>query len=96
MIKFTVLFQELCEKKQICDQTLTEDLLKKWNKLVTELQKWFPLQGERAQSLKVFNVRMLVFKNTIEMRKKRGNKVIIFSTYYMYTTSPKTLYQGHI
>ena len=32
------------------------------------LEQWFPLQGERAQSLKVFNVRMLVFKNNIEMR----------------------------
>ena len=57
------------------------------------LEKWFPLQSERAQSLKVFNVRMLVFKNNIEIK---GNKVITFSTYYMYTTSPKILYQGHI
>ena len=38
-----------------------------------KLEKWFPLQGERAQSLKVFNVRMLVFNNKIEMRKKRQN-----------------------
>ena len=56
------------------------------------LEKWFPLQGEQAQSLKVYNVRMLVFINNIEM----SNKVITFSTYYMYTTSPKTLYQGHV
>ena len=54
------------------------------------LEKWFPLQGERAQSLKVFNVRMLCFKNSYY------HKVITFSTYYMYTTSPKTLYLGHI
>ena len=39
-------------------------------KLAMVLEKWFPLQGERVQSLKVFNVRMLVFKNNIEMRKK--------------------------
>ena len=37
------------------------------------LEKWFPLQGERAQSLKVFNVYMLGFKNKIEMRKRRQN-----------------------
>ena len=37
------------------------------------LEKWFPLQGEQAQSLKVFNVHMLGFKNKIEMRKKRQN-----------------------
>ena len=37
------------------------------------LEKWFPLQGERAQSLKVFNVRTLDFKNKIEMRKRRQN-----------------------
>ena len=37
------------------------------------LEKWFPLQSERAQSLKVYNVHtgMLVFKNNIEMRKRR-------------------------
>ena len=70
---------------------------------VLQLEKWFPLQGERAQSLKVFNVRMLGFKNKIEMRRDRTttdlsiyNKVITFSTYYMYTTSPQTLYQRHI
>ena len=51
---------------------------------IQTLEKWFPLQGERAQSLKVFNVRMLVFKNNIEMRKKRGNKVITFSTYILH------------
>ena len=38
-----------------------------------KLEKWFPLQGERAQSLEVFNVRMLGFKNKIEMRKRRQN-----------------------
>ena len=38
---------------------------------ITKLEKWFPLQGKRAQSLKVYNVRMLVFKNNIEMRKRR-------------------------
>ena len=27
-----------------------------------KLEKWFPLQGERAQSLKVFNIYMLGFK----------------------------------
>ena len=39
----------------------------------TILEKWFPLQGERAQSLKVvYNIRMSVFKNNIiEMRKRR-------------------------
>ena len=36
-----------------------------------KLEKWFPL-GERAQSLKVYNIRMSVFKNSIiEMRKRR-------------------------
>ena len=36
------------------------------------LIKRFPLQGERAQSLKVYNIRMSVFKNNIiEMRKRR-------------------------
>ena len=73
--------------------------------LLLLLEKWFPLQGKRAQSLKLFNVRMLGFKNKIEMRKRRQNnnrpisiyhKVITFSTYYMYTTSPKTLYQKGI
>ena len=54
------------------------------------------LQGERAQSLKVYNIRMSVFKNNIIEMRKGGNKVITFSTYYMYTISPKTLYQGHI
>ena len=34
------------------------------------------LQGERAQSLKVFNVRRLSFKNKIEMRKRRQNRPI--------------------
>ena len=48
------------------------------------LEKWFPLHGDRAQSLKVFNVRMLDLKNKIEMRKRRQNK------------KNKTLYQGHI
>ena len=39
---------------------------------VYKLVKWFPLQGERAQSLKVYNKRMSVFKNNIiEMRKRR-------------------------
>ena len=38
-----------------------------------KLKKWFPLQGERAQSLKVFNARMLGLKNKIEMRKRRQN-----------------------
>ena len=41
--------------------------------LLLLLEKWFPLQGERAQSLKVFNVRILGFKNKIEMRKRRQN-----------------------
>ena len=36
-------------------------------------RKMVPLRGERAQSLKVFNVRMLYFKNKIEMRKRRQN-----------------------
>ena len=37
------------------------------------LEKLFPLQGERAQSLKVYNIRMSVFKNNIiEMRKRRN------------------------
>ena len=36
------------------------------------LEKWFPLQGERAQSLKVYNINMSVFKNNIiDMRKRR-------------------------
>ena len=39
---------------------------------LAQLEKWFLLQGERAQSLKVYNVRMSVFKNNIiEMRKRR-------------------------
>ena len=42
--------------------------------LLLLLEKWFPLQGKRAQSLKLFNVRMLGFKNKIEMRKRRQNK----------------------
>ena len=33
------------------------------------LEKWFPLQGERAQSLKVFNVCMLCLK-----KKKKNEK----------------------
>ena len=37
------------------------------------LQKWFPLQGERVQSLKVFKIRMLGFNYKIEMRKRRWN-----------------------
>ena len=44
------------------------------------LEKWFPLQGERAQSLKVYNIRVSVFNNNIiEMRKR--NKVITFSIF---------------
>ena len=43
-------------------------------------KKWFPLQGERAQSLKVFNVHMLGFKNKIEIRKRRQNKTCQFTT----------------
>ena len=39
---------------------------------ISILEKWFPLQGERAQSLKVYNIRMSVFKNNIiEIRKRR-------------------------
>ena len=34
------------------------------------LEKWFPLQGERAQSLKVFKVRMLGFKNKIDEKEE--------------------------
>ena len=37
------------------------------------LEKWFPLQGELAQSFKKFYVRTLV-KNKIERRKRRQNK----------------------
>ena len=35
------------------------------------LEKWFPLPGERAQSLKVYNKRMSVFKNNIKKMRKR-------------------------
>ena len=41
------------------------------NRRYNILEKWFPLQGERVQSLNLYNVRMLVFKNNIEMRKRR-------------------------
>ena len=68
---------------------------------ISSLDKWFPLQGERAQSLKVFNVPMLGFKNKIEMRKRRqnnnrpinlpqGNNIL----HILHV--PKTLNQGHI
>ena len=37
---------------------------------VLVLEKWFPLQGERAKSVKVFNVRMLGFKNKMRNEKE--------------------------
>ena len=40
---------------------------------LAQLENWFPLQGEQIQSLKVFNGRMLGFKNKIETRKRRQN-----------------------
>ena len=65
--------------------------------LLLLLGKLFPLQGERAHSF--LYVRMLGFKNKIE--GERGDrtttdlliyhKVITFSAYYMYTTSPYTI-----
>ena len=38
VIRFKILFQELCSRKQEWDQTLDGDLLQKWNKLISELQ----------------------------------------------------------
>ena len=35
------------------------------------LEKWFPLQGERAQSLKVYNIRMSVFKKQYYRNEKK-------------------------
>ena len=42
------------------------------------LEKWFPLQGERAQFLKLFNVRMLGFKNKKEETEQQQS--------YQFTT----------
>ena len=39
IIQFKMLFQDLCESKLDWDQTLSGNLLKKWNSLITELQE---------------------------------------------------------
>ena len=39
--------------------------------LLAKLEKWFPLQGELAQTLKKFYVYTLGFKNKIERRKRK-------------------------
>ena len=38
VIRFKILFQELCAWKQEWDQTLAGDLLHKWNTLISQLQ----------------------------------------------------------
>ena len=49
-------------------------LLTSLMKYLVILEKWFPLQGKLAQSVKTFYVRILCFKNIIERRKRRQNK----------------------
>ena len=49
IIRFKMLFQDLCESKLDWDQTLSGNLLKMWNSLITELQEAQPISIPRCR-----------------------------------------------
>ena len=48
IIRFKMLFQDLCDSKLDWDQTLSGNLLKKWNSLITEFQEAQPISIPRC------------------------------------------------